>query len=208
MGIFPWYEKGPIRWHSPEERMILFPDKFYRSKSFIKFFNKISREKTWRLTVDRAFDKVIACCAKTPRHGQEGTWINKAMIKNYNDLHKKGLAHSLEVWFEKKLIGGIYGLSLGRGFFGESMFSLQSGASKIALYALCKLMQAWQYHYIDCQVSSQHLAKLGAEEVPQSQFVELLKKSNAFATKNQKWTEEGEEALRLSFPNFFKKNSD
>lgn len=203
MGIFPWYEKGPIRWHSPEERMILFPDKFYWSKSFTKFFNKISREKKWRLTVDRAFDKVIACCAKIPRHGQEGTWINKAMIKNYNDLHKKGLAHSLEVWFEKKLIGGIYGLSLGRGFFGESMFSLQSGASKIALYALCKLMQAWQYHYIDCQVSSQHLAKLGAEEVPQSQFVELLKKSNAFATKNQKWTEEGEEALRLSLPNFF-----
>lgn len=201
MGIFPWYEKEPILWHAPEKRMILFPDNFYQSKSFLKFFKKISRGKLWSITVDRSFEKVINCCAKIPRQGQEGTWINKAMIKNYIELHKKGLAHSVEVWLEKKLIGGIYGVSLGRGFFGESMFSLESGASKIALYALCFLMKTWQYHYIDCQVYSQHLENLGAEEIDKSHFVRLLKKSNSFTTKNKKWTEEGELALQ----NFFEK---
>lgn len=195
MGIFPWYEKDPPLWYSPEQRMVLWPEQFHQNKSFARFIRKIKKENEWQITVDRSFYEVINFCAKVPRTNQKGTWINKSIVETYCELHQKGIVHSIETRKNNKLIGGIYGVSLGKGFFGESMFSLESNASKIALWALCQLLNAWEFHYIDCQLPCPHLENWGAKTISRKNFIELLKESNQFYTKNEKWTETAEKEL-------------
>ena len=171
-GIFPWYSHGqPILWWSPNPRAVLFPEKLHISKSL----KKIIRKKTFRTTMNQAFKQVIHSCAKTPRKKQDGTWITDDMQQAYLHLHKLGIAKSAECWSGDLLVGGVYGLAIGRVFFGESMFSHQSNASKIAFVHLLDELKKSNYALIDCQVTTDHLLSLGAEEIPRVKFLELVK---------------------------------
>ncbi|MEX0619710.1 MAG: leucyl/phenylalanyl-tRNA--protein transferase [Pseudohongiellaceae bacterium] len=166
-GIFPWYEEGqPILWWSPDPRAVLYPPRVYISTSL----TRLIRRKRYTVTMDDCFAAVISRCAKD-RRGSHGTWITSAMRKAYCRLHDDGFAHSVEVWNGDELVGGLYGIALGQCFFGESMFSIESNTSKIALVFLVKQIHDWGYHLIDCQVSSAHLASLGAVEIPRQDFV-------------------------------------
>lgn len=170
-GIFPWYEQlQPILWWSPDPRTILFPDKVKVSRSLAKHI----RRGEFTITGDRAFSQVMHQCAITPRNGQQGTWITAPMLAAYSDLHKAGIAHSIEIWHQDSLVGGLYGLAIGRVFFGESMFSHKTNASKVAFVALCRKLWQMDFAMIDCQVSNPHLFSLGAEEIDRSQFCQLL----------------------------------
>ena len=165
-GIFPWFEEGqPVLWWSPDPRMVLFPEDLRVSKSLRKTLNK----SLYTVTLDEAFAEVIDCCAQ-PRGDSPGTWITDEMQTAYTQLFEAGHAHSVEVWREGDLVGGLYGVALGQLFFGESMFSFESNASKIALVNLVKQLQEWNYKLIDCQVSSEHLESLGAIEISREQF--------------------------------------
>ncbi|PSL13041.1 leucyl/phenylalanyl-tRNA--protein transferase [Marinobacterium halophilum] len=165
-GIFPWYNPGePILWWSPDPRCVIFPDELYLSRSM----RKRLRKQDYTVTFDQAFDRVVAACA-APRRKQDGTWISDDIFKAYFNLHQHGIAHSVEVWIDQQLVGGLYGLSIGRVFFGESMFSTQRDCSKIAFAWLTTQLQAWGYGLIDCQVYNDHLASLGATEIPRSLF--------------------------------------
>jgi leucyl/phenylalanyl-tRNA--protein transferase len=165
-GIFPWFEEGqPVLWWSPDPRMVLFPEDLRVSKSLRKTLNK----SLYTVTLDEAFAEVIDCCAQ-PRGDSPGTWITDEMQTAYTQLFEAGHAHSVEVWREGDLVGGLYGVALGQLFFGESMFSFESNASKIALVKLVKQLQEWNYKLIDCQVSSEHLESLGAIEISREQF--------------------------------------
>ncbi len=167
-GIFPWFSEGdPILWFAPHERCVIFPDQIKISKSM----QKLLRENTFQVTVNKAFDKVIENCAKTPRLGQDGTWITDDMQKAYLKMHQKGLAHSVEVWQNDKLVGGLYGIKIGNVFCGESMFSLVSNASKTALIYLAKNMY---FKLIDCQLPNDHLMSLGAEMISRAEYLEIL----------------------------------
>ena len=167
-GIFPWFSEGdPILWFAPHERCVIFPDQIKISKSM----QKLLRENTFQVTVNKAFDKVIENCAKTPRLGQDGTWITDDMQKAYLKMHQKGLAHSVEVWQNDKLVGGLYGIKIGNVFCGESMFSLVSNASKTALIYLAKNMY---FKLIDCQLPNDHLMSLGAEMISREEYLEIL----------------------------------
>lgn len=169
-GIFPWFEQGqPILWWSPDPRMVLFPDELCISRSLQKTLNK----SPYSVTMDTAFAEVIACCAQ-PRGDSRGTWITPAMQQAYTELFRRGFAHSVEVWRGDELVGGLYGIALGRVFFGESMFSFESNTSKIALVNLVKQLQQWNYELIDCQVSSDHLESLGASEISRDEFSRRL----------------------------------
>ena len=169
-GIFPWYSEGqPIIWWSPNPRAVLFLDKLKISRSLKKSLKKID----YHVTFDRAFKDVIEACAKTRRDGF-GTWIVDEMKDAYIELYQHGIAHSVEVWFDDKLVGGLYGVSLGKVFFGESMFSRKTDASKIALVYLVKQCQQWGFGFIDCQVYSEHLGTLGAERISRYSFIKLL----------------------------------
>ncbi len=169
-GIFPWYGTGqPILWWSPDPRMVLFPDQLKISRSL----RKTLRHSGFRVTLDNAFRQVIEGCAE-PRRGQPGTWITAEMQDAYCDLHAAGHAHSVETWIGRDLVGGLYGVALGGAFFGESMFSRTTDASKVALVHLVRQLEAWGYRLIDCQVTSAHLSSLGAEEIPRSTFLSLL----------------------------------
>ncbi len=172
-GIFPWYEEGqPILWWSPSPRWILSPEQFHLSRSL----RKIIRQEHFQVTMDRAFSQVIRACAQ-PRAGSLGTWITEDMMNAYQKLHELGFAHSVEVWSrgeEAELLGGLYGVSLGDAFFGESMFSRADNTSKIAMAFLCKQLDVWNFGLIDCQMHTQHLQSLGAAEVEQQRFKELL----------------------------------
>ncbi|PCI76160.1 MAG: leucyl/phenylalanyl-tRNA--protein transferase [SAR86 cluster bacterium] len=169
-GIFPWFEEGqPVLWWSPDPRMVLFPEDLRVSKSLQKTLNKSH----YTVTLDEAFAEVIACCAQ-PRGDSPGTWITVEMQTAYTHLFEAGHAHSVEVWRDGDLIGGLYGVALGQLFFGESMFSFESNASKIALVNLVKQLQRWNYKLIDCQVSSEHLESLGAIEISREQFRQQL----------------------------------
>ncbi len=166
LGIFPWYSEGqPILWWSPDPRMVLFPDRFHVSRSLCK---RLGRDE-FVIRHNTAFQQVMQACAE-PRPGQDGTWITDAMRTAYTNLHQLGYAHSLECWHHEKLVGGVYGVAIGRVFFGESMFSKMRDASKIALWHLCRQ----GYELIDCQVYSTHLSSLGAEEIPRAEFCALL----------------------------------
>lgn len=169
-GIFPWFNPGePILWWSPDPRAVLFPDKIKISRSLRKTLNK----NLFTVTTDLAFDEVVAAC-QAPRIKQKGTWITPEMRIAYSNMHQLGHAHSVECWHDNELAGGLYGMAIGQVFFGESMFSREKDASKVALIALTDKLKAWGYQLIDCQVQSEHLMTLGAEDIPRSTFCELL----------------------------------
>jgi len=166
-GIFPWFSEGePILWYSPHERCVIYPDKIKISKSMQKVLN----QQVFKITFDQAFADVIRNCATTERKGQDGTWITNEMQEAYISLHQQGYAHSVEVWLEDKLVGGLYGLKVNRVFCGESMFSHVSNASKAALIFLSKT----NIDLIDCQLPNDHLMSLGAEMIDRELYMELL----------------------------------
>lgn len=183
-GIFPWFnENEPILWWSPDPRMVLFPTELKVSRSL----NKILKKGDYEIRVDSAFSDVIHSCA-APRKGQAGTWIHPDMISAYTTLHEMGLAHSVETWIDGKLKGGLYGISQGKVFFGESMFSQIDNASKISFVHLVKQLQKWNYSMIDCQMKTTHLASFGAREIPRKEFSSILKKSIKHQPQVQKWS--------------------
>ena len=166
-GIFPWFSEGePILWYAPHRRCVIYPNKIKISKSM----KKVLRDETFKITINKAFAEVIHNCASTPREGQEGTWITNEMQDAYINLHQYGFAHSIEVWLNEKLVGGLYGLKINRVFCGESMFSHVSNASKAALIFLSRT----DIDLIDCQLPNDHLMSLGAELIPQAAFMKIL----------------------------------
>lgn len=169
-GIFPWFNEGePILWWSPDPRMVLFPSELKISRSLRKTLKKDH----YQIRTDCSFSQVMHACG-APREGQAGTWIHPEMIAAYTALHEVGLAHSVETWMDGVLVGGLYGVSLGQVFFGESMFSLVPDASKIAFVHLVKQLQYWEFGLIDCQVKTSHLASLGAREISRREFSQRL----------------------------------
>ncbi|MGR9072709.1 MAG: leucyl/phenylalanyl-tRNA--protein transferase [Gammaproteobacteria bacterium] len=169
-GIFPWFNRGePLLWWSPNPRLVIFPEKIKIAKSLKKTIKK----KIFNLTFDKAFSDVVHACS-LPRVKEKNTWISPEIEGAYNSLYSQGVAHSVETWHNQKLVGGLYGVAIGRVFFGESMFHLQTDASKIAFVELVKNLDRWGYRLIDCQVRTQHLISLGAEEIPRSRFIRLL----------------------------------
>lgn len=185
MGIFPWFdEDSPIMWWSLDPRMVLFPDKLKVSASL----RQTLRSGRFQVTFDEAFDQVITACAEVNRQHQDGTWINSQMIKAYQALHRAGYAHSVEVWRENQLAGGLYGVSLGRIFFGESMFFRESNASKVALWHLTERLKEWGFQLIDAQQQTQHLRSLGAETVSGEAFKKLLRRALQSATIRGSWS--------------------
>ena len=170
-GIFPWFNPGePILWWSPDPRMVLIPREFRVSHSLAK----ILRNGSFEVRCDTAFEQVMRGCAAPRtknRAGHPGTWIGEHMIKAYCMLHQQGHAHSIETWRDGKLVGGLYGISIGRMFYGESMFSDVSNASKVALVHLARQLERWEFGMIDCQMNTPHLASLGAREIPRSEFI-------------------------------------
>jgi leucyl/phenylalanyl-tRNA--protein transferase len=169
-GIFPWYSEGqPILWWSPDPRCVLFPGEFRISRSL----HRVLKKKTFRITCNRAFGDVIVACAQ-PRGGKRDTWITREVITAYQRLHSLGYAHSIECWHQGRLAGGLYGVAIGRVFFGESMFTRVTDASKAALAQLTAALLHWGYPLIDCQVYSRHLESLGARCIPRAEFVHLL----------------------------------
>ena len=173
-GIFPWYNHpGPIVWHAPDPRFVLFPEELKVHKSMRSYFN----QKKYALSCDRYFPQVMAACGQVPRYGQDGTWINDDMLEAYTTLHQRGVAHSIEVWEEDRLVGGLYGLAVGSVFFGESMFHLRPNASKFGFIALVRMLRHHGFSLIDCQQRTQHLASLGGRGIPRSQFMEILEET-------------------------------
>jgi len=172
-GIFPWFnEDSLILWWSPDPRMVLYPENLKISKSM----RKVIRDNAFRITKNNCFEQVITHCAKLVRKGQSGTWITPKMINAYKVLHEKGFAISYEVWQNDTLVGGLYGIDLGHVFCGESMFSLVSNASKFAFIHMVEDCKEKQYRFIDCQLHTNHLESLGAEEIARKDFIKLLKK--------------------------------
>jgi leucyl/phenylalanyl-tRNA--protein transferase len=184
-GIFPWYAEGsPILWWSPDPRMVLFPDKFKVSKSLNHTLQKGDVE----ISMDSRFPDVIRQCSKVHRPGQDGTWITEDMISAYILLHEEGYAHSVEVTAEGELVGGLYGVSLGGAFFGESMFHLRRDVSKVALNHLVDFTRRNDFSMIDAQQSTPHLKSLGAEEILRSEFLDLLQKALSKNTIKGPWS--------------------
>lgn len=184
-GIFPWFNEGePILWWSPNPRMVLFPKDFKCSDSL----RQILKSSRYSVRIDDNFEGVIRACAGIKRRGQTGTWITNDMIDAYTHLHKKGFAHSVETYHGNSLVGGLYGVSLGKAFFGESMFYKERDASKVALFHLNELMLTWDFHFIDVQQSTNHLRSLGAVDIPRRKFLLLLKEAVSFPTNAGKWS--------------------
>jgi leucyl/phenylalanyl-tRNA--protein transferase len=184
LGIFPWYsDDQPILWWSPDPRLILDLGEFRISRSLRKTLKK----ETFQVTFDQAFEEVIQACSSTPRDGQSGTWITEEMKEAYIRLHGLGYAHSVESWFAGKLAGGLYGVSLGKCFFGESMFHFETDASKVALATLVERLKAWEFHFIDAQMTTEHMLKLGAKEMPRRLFLKRLKSALDHPTKRGRW---------------------
>jgi leucyl/phenylalanyl-tRNA--protein transferase len=182
-GIFPWFNEGePILWWSPDPRMVLFPSELKISRSLRKSIKK----NNYTIRTDHHFTQVMQACA-TPRTGQTGTWIHPEMIAAYSALHEIGLAHSVETWVNGKLVGGLYGIAMGKIFFGESMFSYAPDASKMAFVHLVRQLTQWNFVLIDCQMSTPHLASLGAREIPRTEFGRLLNTSIKRSEFGEKW---------------------
>lgn len=169
-GIFPWYEEDPILWWSPDPRFVLFPDELKISKSM----RPVLKQGKFRFSFDTAFQDVMVNCQQTPRQHQSGTWINNEMIRAYTGLHQMGFAHSAETWENNTLVGGLYGVRIGNVFFGESMFSHQSNASKFAFIHMVQNLADTGVVLIDCQVYTEHLETLGARMIPREQFLGIL----------------------------------
>ena len=182
-GIFPWFSDGdPIIWWSPNPRFVLFPEELKVSRSM----QKALRKNIFRVTYDHNFRKVVTLCQK-PRRKQKGTWITDDMLEAYCFLHHLGFAHSAEVWYGEELVGGIYGVSLGRCFFGESMFSLMSNASKAALINLVYKLKEVKFEFLDCQVYTAHMENMGARYVHRSEFIDLLDRGLQHETLRGNW---------------------
>ena len=172
-GIFPWFSEGdPVLWWSPDPRMVLFPGELKVSRSL----RKTLQRGIYETRFDTAFREVMEACA-APREGQNGTWIMPEMVAAYTRLHHMGLAHSVESWSGGELVGGLYGIALGKVFFGESMFTRAPDASKVALVRLVEHLKAQDYRVVDCQQATAHLASLGAREIPRKEFSKLLQES-------------------------------
>jgi leucyl/phenylalanyl-tRNA---protein transferase len=183
-GIFPWYSKGqPILWWSPDPRFILVPGKFHLAESMKR---KI-RSNTFELKIDQQFSRVISKCASVRREGETGTWITAEMKRAYTDLFDAGFAHSFESYYDGKLVGGLYGVSIGKAFFGESMFHTMTDASKAALYLLVKKALEYDLLFIDAQMETRHLSSLGAEPLARDEYIKLLNKAIEFPTRKGKW---------------------
>ena len=184
LGIFPWYaEEDPILWWAPDPRFVLELDEFHISKRLARTI----KQGIFDISCDRAFAEVIQGCSKKRPGKEEGTWIVPEMADAYCQLHELGYAHSVECWQGGKLVGGLYGLSLGRIFFGESMFSIANNASKVALAHLVSFLRQWNFNLVDCQVKSDHLIRLGAKEVPGIEFRKRLRQYVEIDSKQQIW---------------------
>jgi leucyl/phenylalanyl-tRNA---protein transferase len=182
-GIFPWYSEGqPVLWWSPDPRMVLFPVELRVSRSL----RKALKRPDYEIRIDNAFSEVMRACAE-PRVGQQGTWITAEIIEGYGALHEAGVAHSVETWLGDELAGGLYGVALGRMFFGESMFTRVADASKIALVHLVRQLERWNFGMIDCQMSTAHLASLGAREIPRRDFVRALGELVNYPGREGRW---------------------
>ena len=187
-GIFPWYSVGePILWWSPDPRMVLVPSEFKISRSL----QRTLRAGTYQIRLDSNFPAVMRFCAQTPRNGQIGTWITAEIQEAYGKLHKLGFAHSVETWMNGKLVGGLYGLAIGKMFYGESMFSHATDASKLALAHLTRFLTEQGFGLIDCQMNTPHLASLGAREIPRSEFITQLLALTAVLPLNGRWPIDG-----------------
>ena len=174
-GIFPWFnEEDPVLWWSPDPRMVLFPRELHMSRTL----RRAIRSGQFAVTLDRAFDEVVEGCA-APRAHQDGTWITDDMMLAYSQLAQLGYAHSVEAWEDDALVGGLYGVALGRVFYGESMFSRRSNASKVALAHLARQLERWKFVLIDCQMATGHLASLGAREIARDDFVRCVRSGAA-----------------------------
>jgi leucyl/phenylalanyl-tRNA--protein transferase len=181
-GIFPWYGPDqPILWWSPDPRLVLFPGQLHISRSLARTL----RRRHFTVTLDTAFEQVISECA-APRPGQAGTWITPEMQAAYIRMHKLGHAHSVECWQQGRLVGGLYGLAMGRVFFGESMFTRVANASKVGFVTLVRQLQRWDYRLIDCQVHTGHLESLGADMIPRREFTRLLERET-WQSDNTPW---------------------
>lgn len=178
-GIFPWFSPGdPVLWWSPDPRMVLFTDEFRLHKSLRKALQRARDDCLWQIRCDFNFESVIRACA-ADRPGQRGTWITDSIVATYVDLHRSGFAHSIEVWYENQLVGGLYGLSIGRMFYGESMFTRKTDASKMALASLVDFLVPQGCRVIDCQQQTGHLASMGARPIPRAKFLQLVKEECA-----------------------------
>ena len=175
LGIFPWYDENtsPILWHAPPERMVLLPDELHIGRTV----RRLIRRGTFEIRYDTAFEQVIQACASTPRPGQDGTWLNFEMRSAYLDLHRRGYAHSAEAFLDGKLVGGLYGITIGSAFFGESMFSHAANASKVVFTHCVLALKELGFDLVDCQVYTDHLAKFGAKVWPRHRFQRALKAS-------------------------------
>ncbi|MDR0672474.1 MAG: leucyl/phenylalanyl-tRNA--protein transferase [Zoogloeaceae bacterium] len=191
-GIFPWFSAGdPVLWWSPDPRAVLFPAEFRLSRSL----GKTLRRGGFRVRLDTAFSRVMNACATIPRPGQDGTWITAEIQSAYIALHRMGWAHSVETWRVdaegEVLIGGLYGVAIGRAFYGESMFARCPDASKIAFAHLIRYLCQHEFELLDCQVRTRHLFSLGAREIPRAQFIERLSRLTAQAAPPGRWPEDG-----------------
>jgi leucyl/phenylalanyl-tRNA--protein transferase len=194
-GIFPWYDKDPILWFSPDPRWVIEPGRLHVGRSLRRAVDRFEGE----IRFDTAFDQVIEHCSRVARKDQDGTWITPEMIAAYCELHRMGLAHSVEVWLGDRLVGGLYGVALGAAFFGESMFSLEPDTSKLAMVALDGRLQDWGFGLIDCQVHTDHLERFGAMPWPREVFLRVLEACLAKPGHQASWhlgstPEGGEEA--------------
>jgi len=182
-GIFPWYEEPPILWFSPDPRMLLRPRDLHVGRSL----RKRERLAPFELRMDTAFRQVIEACSEASRPEQDGTWITSEMIDAYVVLHELGFAHSVEAWERDRLVGGLYGVSLGRAFFGESMFAAEPDASKLAFAAFVRQLEDWDFDFVDCQVETEHLMRFGATNWSRRQFLELLTRALEGETRRGSW---------------------
>lgn len=174
-GFFPWFNPGePILWWTPSPRSVLFIEDLKIRRSLKQTIRKLTRENRLTVTFDKGFTEVIKACSEVPREGQDGTWITDDMLSAYQNMHKAGHAHSVEVWIDNELAGGLYGIAIGKMFYGESMFAKQSNASKIALVCLCLQLQQWGFEVIDSQVETAHMNSLGACNIEREHFETLI----------------------------------
>jgi leucyl/phenylalanyl-tRNA--protein transferase len=184
-GVFPWYDDPPIRWYSTDPRMLLWPDELHVSRSLARTI----RRGRFEVRYDTAFEAVMRACRDTPRPDQDGTWINDDMLRGYTALHDLGFAHSIESWEGGELVGGVYGVSIGAAFFGESMFAHRSDASKVAFVHAVRRMRDWGFDFIDCQVYTEHTARFGAREVPRGLFLDALTTALESPSRCGRWSD-------------------
>lgn len=185
-GIFPWFnEDDPIIWWSPDPRFVMFPQHLKVSKSM----KQVIKKNLFQITFDQDFKGVITACQTVKRQGQSGTWITGEMLEAYDTLHQLGFAHSVEAWREGNLVGGLYGVSLGKAFFGESMFAKESNASKVAYIILVQKLQNLNFQIVDCQVYTEHLESLGAENLPRADFIQQVEQALKEETLIGNWGE-------------------